>query len=91
MNPPVKGPVVTRHRLDAETYALVSRRTGATVATVLYSVETDTWDWRLEATAKAPPRSALKPKRIGSEKTLTEAQAMVDYLTKRHNLDGNGG
>lgn len=85
--------MVTRHRLDLDTYSIVSRRTGMVVATVLYDKHSDTWEWRLseEAKPKRVSRSSIvKPKRIGTEPTLTEAQAVVEYLTRRHDLDGNG-
>lgn len=87
----MKGPVVTRHRLDAETYALKSRRTGLVVATVLGDRQTDKWQWELTPQAKPPRGAAVKPPRRGTEDSLTEAQAVVEYLVRRHNLDGNGG
>lgn len=86
----IKGPVVTRHRIDAEEYDLVSRRTGQTVARVSYDFATDRWVWKLAKDAKPVPRSPVKPPREGSEKTLSEAQAAVEYLTRRHDLDRNG-
>lgn len=85
----MKGPVVTRHRLDGEHYELKSRRTGATVARLSYDFYTDTWVWKLDKAAKARPRSPVKPPREGREPSLTEAQAVVEYLTRRHDLDGN--
>lgn len=94
MNTPVKGPVVTRRRLDLDTYAIESRRTGMVVATVLYDKDTGKWDWRLSADAR-PKRASksyiVRPKLAGTEDTLTEAQAVVEYLVRRHNLDGSGG
>lgn len=83
----IKGPVVTRHRVDPERYEIKSRRTGETMATVLYDFVTDSWNWKLDAKAKAAPRAAVKPERSGREKSLSEAQAVVEYLVRRHNLD----
>lgn len=89
----IKGPVVTRHRVgaDAENYDIISRRTGKTVARASYDFASDTWGWKLAKDAKPVPRSPVKPPREGTEKTLSEAQAVVEYLVRRHDLDRNGG